>query len=216
VVFDVDGTLVDTNYFHTLAWWRAFREHGHVVPMARIHRLIGMGSDTLLEDVLGRPDAAVDEAYSRHYHDFKDEIVPFEGAADLLQAVADRGGAVVLATSAKPEDVDDLLESIGAPEGVIDHVTSSGDAEHSKPAPDIFQLAMEGACLDPDLVVVIGDSVWDVEAAAKAGVPCVGVLTGGISEAELRDAGAVAVYPAVADLMADLGDGPLAVAFRSA
>src|SRR3954447_26576779 len=210
VVFDVDGTLVDTNWFHTVSWWRAFRRHRPVVPMADLHRLIGMGSGRLIGEVLGRSDDEINDAYSEEYHGFSDEIVAFDGAAELLGAIAQRGAAVALATSAKPEDVDTMLDRIGAAEGVIAHVTSSGDADESKPSPEIFQLAVEGAGIDPARAVVVGDTLWDVEAATQAGLHCVGVRSGGISEAELRDAGAIAVYDNVGHLLTDLDSSPLA------
>jgi HAD superfamily hydrolase (TIGR01509 family) len=210
VIFDVDGTLVDTNWFHTLAWWQAFRARGHLVPMARIHRLIGMGSSRLIAEVLGHEDDEIDDEYSVHYHRLSDDMVAFDGAADLLGTLHRRGIRVVLATSAKPEDVDAMVDTIGAADGVIAHITSSGDADESKPAPEIFQVAMEGGGVDPARSVAVGDTVWDVEASAKAGLPCVGVLTGGISEQELRAAGAVAVYESVTDLLAQLDDSPLA------
>ena len=213
VVFDVDGTLLDTNWFHTVSWWRAFRRHGHVVPMADLHRLIGMGSGRLISEVLGRDDDEINDAYSEEYHRFADEIVAFDGAAELLGAVARRGAAVALATSAKPEDLDTMLERIGADEGVITHVTSSGDADESKPSPEIFQLAVEGADIDPVRAVVVGDTVWDVQAATNAGLRGVGVRSGGIAEAELREAGALAVYDDVGHLLKSLDSSPLAQLF---
>jgi HAD superfamily hydrolase (TIGR01509 family) len=215
VVFDVDGTLVDTNWFHAVSWWRAFRRHGHVVPMADLHRLIGMGSGRLITEILGRDDDAINDTYSDEYHRFSDEIVAFDAAADLLRMIARGGAAVALATSAKPEDVDTMLDRFGAGDGVICHVTSSGDADESKPAPDIFQLAVEGAGIDASQAIVVGDTVWDVQAATKAGLPCICVTSGGIAEAELRDAGAIAVYDNVRHLLTDLDASPIASLLHS-
>jgi HAD superfamily hydrolase (TIGR01509 family) len=212
VIFDVDGTLVDTNYLHAVTWWEAFRQHGHHVPMARIHRAIGMGSDKLLDHVLPEDrdrtaDDGIRAAHRYLYGEFWTRLCPFEGAAELLRACGTRGRKVVLASSASEPEMEALRAALDA-EDAITAVTSSGDVEESKPAPDIVQVALDRAGVSPDRAVFVGDTVWDVKACEKAGVPCIGVLTGGISHHELTEAGAIAVYDSVADLLRRL-DGSL-------
>ena len=209
VLFDIDGTLVDNTYLHTLAWARAFAEAGEQPSMAALHRLVGMAGPGFIEAVLGRPSPEISDGHSRHIAALEGDMHAFPGAADLLRAVADRGLLVVLATSAKPQEVEARLRLVDA-EDAIDHVTSSGDADEGKPAPDIFQAAMDAVDLAPERTIAVGDSVWDVEAAENAGLHCIGVESGGFSEAELREAGAVAVYTDVADLLAHLDDSPIA------
>ena len=203
ILLDLDGTLVDSNYFHTEAWFRALSGAGHVVPMARIHRLVGMGADQLLEELLGEHDEAVEEAWQREFVKVRDDIPPLPGAADLARAAKERGATVVLATSGQPDDVDALRRTLGADEW-IDAAVNSSEVESSKPAPDIFVRALEVAGADPSDAVVVGDTVWDVKAASACDVPCVAVTCGGISRAELEDAGAVAVFRDPAELVGDL------------
>jgi len=212
VLFDIDGTLVDTNWFHTVSWWRAFRDVGEDVPMSRIHPLIGMGSDQLVERLIGHDSEEATEAHSKRYEPFKDEITAFPKAAELLKEVAKRGALVILATSSNEEDVERLQEAVGAGDAV-DHVISKGDVEASKPAPDIFEAALEQMDLDPDRTMVVGDTAWDVRAAKELGLPTVGVLTGGATKEQLEDEGAVAVYADVAELLDQLDDSPIAKLF---
>jgi len=205
-LFDVDGTLVDTNYLHTVAWWEAFARAGHDVPMASIHRAIGMGSDRLLDALLpaGR-DREADEiikiAHSALYQVYWPQIRALPGAADLLRACHDAGLRVVLASSADPRELDVLREALDAEEA-IDAATSAGDVDSSKPAPDLVHVALDQAGTSPAQTVFVGDSVWDARACQKAGVPCIGVLSGGTSREELLSAGAVAVYGDPAGLLA--------------
>ena len=208
ILVDVDGTLVDTNYFHTVAWWRAFQEVGEDVPMSRIHPLIGMGSDQLVERAIGRESDDASDAHSRHYEPFKDELKAFPGAAELLSELDRRGGRVVLATSSDEEDLERLREAVGADDAIEDAV-SKGDVEHSKPSPDIFGAALEKFDLEPARCLVVGDTIWDVEAAGKLDLKVVCVLTGGSTRAQLEEAGAVAVYEDVAELLAGLDSSPL-------
>jgi HAD superfamily hydrolase (TIGR01509 family) len=209
VIFDVDGTLVDTNYLHVMAWRRVFLEQGEPeITSARIHRLVGMGTDELLETLFGRPRPALKPKRARHFEALKAEIRAFPRAGDLLRAVHDRGIRVVLATSAEKSDLEALLEAIDA-DDAIDAVTSAGEVEQAKPAPDLFCVALEEAGTAPEGTVVVGDTVWDVKAAARAGLPCVTVNSGGISRAELEAAGAMAVYEDVAALLDDLDQSPL-------
>jgi HAD superfamily hydrolase (TIGR01509 family) len=206
-VVDVDGTLVDSSYLVTVAWARALAENGHTVPMARIHRLIGMSGSRLVEELLGRAEPPVLEAHQRHYEPLRREVRRLPGAADLLRSLAGRGIAVVLATSAKPEELDDLLRVLDA-DDAIHEVVCARDVERSKPDPDPFARALEAAGVGPERAVALGDSVWDVEAARRCELRCVGVTTGGISEQELRDAGAVAVFADAGALAAGLDESP--------
>ena len=208
VLFDIDGTLVDTSYLHTIAWFRALDRIGERVAMAAIHRRIGMGSDKLLPDLIGREDQEADDLHGQFYEELHGEVRALPAAGDLLREVKRRGGQVVLATSAKERDLKVLLGAIDAHDA-IDHVTSSDDVDASKPSPDIFAVALEAAGLDRERTMVVGDTGWDVEAAGRCGLPCVAVLTGGWSTAELDAAGAVAVYDDVAALLDDIGNSPL-------
>ena len=214
VLFDVDGTLVDTTYLHTVAWWEALRREDREVPMAEIHRAIGMGSDMLLDHLLGteRDRGADDDLATAHdvlYGSWWERLRPLPGAAELLRAVAARGPAVVLASSAKAGELAILRRVVDA-DDVVTAATSSSDAEKSKPAPDILQAALDRSGVDPRRAVFVGDSVWDVEAAAKLDIPCIGLTCGGTSAAELSQAGAVATYEDPADLLAHLDDSAIA------
>ncbi|ONH28735.1 HAD family hydrolase [Pseudofrankia asymbiotica] len=212
VLLDIDGTLVDTNYFHALAWYRAFRQEGHPVTVTDLHRRIGMGSDQMLDAVLPDRDRGRDDvlqaAHTEHYAAFFGLIRPLPGARDLLRHLRRSGAQVVLATSAPPEELRVLRRSLAA-EDALTAVTSSADAENAKPEPDILAAALDAAGVGAEEAVMVGDSRWDVLAASKAGLACVGVLTGGISRAELDDAGAVAVYRDPADLLDHLDDSPV-------
>jgi HAD superfamily hydrolase (TIGR01509 family) len=199
VLFDIDGTLADTNYLHVLAWWRAFREAGEDVAAARIHRMIGAGSGVLLRELIGDERDDVKDGWRRHYDRLKPEVSAIPGAADLLREVSRRGAAVVLATSSPEEDLDRLLEVLGA-DGAIAATTSAGDVDEAKPEPDLLDVALDKVGVAAADAIMVGDSVWDVEAAKRAGLRCIGVLTGGFSAAELEEAGAVAVYDDVRQL----------------
>jgi HAD superfamily hydrolase (TIGR01509 family) len=220
VLFDIDGTLVDSTFLHVHAWQRAFAELADELPTPvdgwRVHRGIGMGSSLLLADLLGEAadrlgDRAKD-AHARHYAALADLQRPFTGARDLVRAVSERGARTVLATSAVPDELGPLLDVLDLSD-VLDGVTSDKDVEAAKPEPDLVHAALEKADVPPGRAVMVGDTGWDVEAAARAGVACVAVLTGGVSEAELREAGAAAVYRDVAALLADLDASPLALAW---
>lgn len=214
VLFDVDGTLVDTNYLHAVTWWQAFAQHGHAVPMADVHRAIGMGSDKLLDRVLppGRDrsaDDAVRAAHTALYAQYWSRLRPFDGAADLLRACARRGSRVVLASSAAEPELRALRAALGADEA-IHAATSASEVERSKPSPDLVRLALDRAGTPAARAVFVGDTRWDVEAAGRAGMPCVCVLTGGWARAELAEAGAAAVYAGPRELLEDLDGSPLA------
>lgn len=208
VLFDIDGTLTDTNYLHVLAWRRAFLDADLDVSCASIHRVIGMGSGLLMEELVGEARDDVKEAWRRHFDELRPEARAFPGAADLLAEVARRGATVVLASSSEEDDVEVLVEAIGAGDAV-GLVISGGDVEAAKPSPEVFQVAMERADAHPSSTVAVGDTVWDVTSADKAGIGCVGVCSGGITAGELCDAGAVAVYRDVAELADQLGETPI-------
>jgi phosphoglycolate phosphatase-like HAD superfamily hydrolase len=213
VLFDVDGTLVDSNYQHTLAWWQAFRRFGHDVPMAEIHRAIGMGGDKLVAHLLGEDrdadqDAELDATHGAVFSTFWPGLRSFEGAAELVRRCADDGLTVVLASSASKQELGVLRGIIDADEA-ISAATSSSDAENSKPSPDILRAALEAGGLEATDAVFVGDSVWDVLAASDLEIPTIGLASGGTSEAELRDAGAVEVYKDIRALLDAFDDGAL-------
>ena len=209
MLFDVDGTLVDTNYLHTLAWSRAFRDVGAWAPMNAIHRLVGMGGDQLVPRLLGEGVPGASDARARRYNELLDEVRSFPGAADLLRTLHDAGVAVVLATSSPPDELHAAVRLLDVTDAV-DAVMTKEDVEEPKPAPDLFLAAMEAAMIDPARALVVGDSVWDVQAARAAGLGCVGVETGGFSQHELSEAGALHVYQDVREVGRQLLTGPLA------
>jgi HAD superfamily hydrolase (TIGR01549 family) len=208
VVLDVDGTLLDSNYHHTLAWGRAFEGVGVTVPLWRIHRHIGMGGDRLVPAVAGdeveeRCGDEVRDRWEKEYDELIDQTQLFEKARELLAALQEAGVAVALASSSIPQHAKHAFELLDA-ERLTDTATTAEDAEESKPHPELVDEALErvrsrSACL-------VGDSVWDVEAAQRAGVPAYAVLAGGYGRAELEQAGAVAVFDDVADLLEHLDD----------
>jgi HAD superfamily hydrolase (TIGR01549 family) len=210
-IVDIDGTLVDTNYHHALAWYRAFRRHGHVLQLWLIHRHMGMGGDQIVAALAG-DDAERSEgddiraAEKEIYMSLIEEVQPLAGARDLLLDLRRAGHPIVLASSAKPEEVDHYLDLLDARE-IVDAWTTSGDVEHTKPEPDLVVAALEKAGGGPG--VMIGDSVWDFRAAGRVGIETIGVLTGGFSEEELREAGASRVYRSVAELREGLAETPL-------
>ena len=203
VIFDVDGTLVDSTYIHVMAWHLVFTEYDVVVPMRRLHQLIGMGAEMLVEEAAGRRIDGAADRHAAHYQELRDSVEPLAGALELLTAVHDRGLGVVLASSAKRDDVDDAISRLGAA-GVIDSSTAVDDAQEAKPAPDILQAALDQGDLDAQRTVAVGDSIWDVEAASRLGLPTIAFLSGGVPEADLRGAGAVEVYDGPAHLLAEL------------
>lgn len=198
VLFDVDGTLVDSNYLHVLAWWQAFRQEGLDVPMAEIHRHVGMGAGKLIAELLGEhrnrdQDSRIKSSHGAVFSTYWPALRQLPGAGDLVRRCSAAGLAVVLASSAEETELKVLRKVIDA-DSAIDAATSSADAEHSKPAPDILQAALEAAGLEARNAVFVGDAVWDVVAARELGIPCIGVECGGTSAATLKEAGAVAVY----------------------
>jgi HAD superfamily hydrolase (TIGR01509 family) len=212
-VLDIDGTLVDTNYHHAIAWFRAFAHHGLILPIWRIHRHIGMGGDQVVtalcgEDVEAQLGDDIRDAEGDEYARLIGEVRTMEGSRELIVSLKDRGHLVVLASSAKEDEVEAYLDLLDARE-IADAWTTSADVESTKPAPDLVHAAMARVDSDPADAVMVGDTPWDVKAAAGAEVATLAVVTGGFSEAELREAGAAAVYESVADLQEQLDDTPL-------
>jgi len=217
-LFDVDGTLVDSNYLHVAAWSEALAQAGRDVPMAEIHSVMGMGSGQLLDALLPASrdrgaDDVVRAAHSALYATYRSRLRPFARAADLLRACKSAGLRVVLASSAEPAELARLRDALKA-DDVIDEVVSGPDAAATKPAPDLVQVALDRIGVGPGQAVFVGDSVWDVRACQRAGVRCIGVRSGGISATDLLDAGAVAVYADPADLLESTA-GDLAAAVAS-
>jgi HAD superfamily hydrolase (TIGR01549 family) len=203
VVLDVDGTLVDTNYLHTVAWLRAFRAAGRQVPAWRIHRAIGMGGDRLVaavagDDVEHQDGDRIRDLWEQEYDGLLDEVAVFDGAVDLLEALRSRGLRIVLASSGIQRHTERAIELLDA-DRLADAWTTSDDAESSKPDPELIEVAV--AKVDGSSALLVGDSRWDVEAATHAGVPTVALLTGGSSRAELDDAGAAWVFEGPADFL---------------
>jgi HAD superfamily hydrolase (TIGR01549 family) len=213
-VLDIDGTLIDSTYHHALAWYRALRSVGETFPVWRLHRLVGMGGDQFLtalggEDLEARVGERAREEQGRQVDEVIAQMQPLPGAHDLLVAIKERGHRLVLASSGEQRHVELYLDKLDARD-VVDDWTSSADVEASKPAPDLLQVALQkvGAPLDAPSVMV-GDSVWDVVAAKKAGMPAIALRSGGFGDDELDEAGAVAVYDHPGDLLTALDDTPL-------
>ena len=212
-VLDIDGTLVDTNYHHAIAWFRAFAQHGIVLPIWRIHRHIGMGGDQVVTALCGENVEVqlgddIRDAEGKQYAGLIGEVRTMEGSRELIASLKDRGHVVVLASSAKEDEVNAYLDLLDARD-LADGWTSSADVESTKPAPDLVHAAMSRVGSDPADAMMVGDTPWDVKAAGAADVPTLAVVTGGFSEAELREAGAAAVYESVADLRCRLDETPL-------
>lgn len=212
-VLDIDGTLVDTNYHHALAWYRAFRQHEIVLPIWRIHRHIGMGGDQLVaaltddrtEDEQGDDIRAAEKTL---YFQFIEEVEPMDGARELIERLGQRGHKVVLASSAKEDEVEHYLDLLDARQ-LADAWTTSADVESTKPAPDLVSSALERVDGSADDAVMVGDTPWDVEAAGKLSVPTLAVRTGGFGVDELREAGAADVFESVIELCQKLDQTPL-------
>ena len=213
VLLDVDGTLVDTNYLHVIAWWESFLARGHEVSCFDVHRAIGRGSDDLVRTLLGHDDDAVVDGHAERWAPLRARMVPFHGARDLVRTCAERGLRVVLATSGAPEDVEDFRRVLDV-DAHVHAVVNSGDVAQSKPAPDVVRAALEAAGVPAERAVMVGDTVYDVRAARAAGVGCVALLGGGIGETELRQEDPAAVYGNTAELLAALDDSPVGALLR--
>jgi HAD superfamily hydrolase (TIGR01509 family) len=210
-ILDVDGTLVDTNYQHALAWYRALRQSDVIVPIWKIHRAIGMGGDQLLPHLIGEERTEelgedVRAAEGVLYKDMIEECEPLEGAHQLIADLRERGKTVILASSAKGSDIEHYLDLLDARELANDW-TMSDDVEQTKPEPDLVKAAMEKAGTED--AVMVGDTTWDIEAAKRAGIETIAVMTGGFSADELRDAGAAQVFESIEELRRRIGDTAL-------
>jgi HAD superfamily hydrolase (TIGR01509 family) len=213
-ILDIDGTLVDTNYHHAIAWFRAFRRHGIVLPVWSVHRHMGMGGDQVVRELTSELTEhelgdEIRAAEKTNYLELIDEVEAMEGARELIEELKRRGHAVVLASSAKPDEVDHYLDLLDARE-LADSWTTSADVEATKPEPDLVRAALERAGAAASDAVMVGDTPWDVLAARKANVPTIAVRTGGFGAEELREAGAVALFESVAELLSKLDETGLA------
>jgi HAD superfamily hydrolase (TIGR01509 family) len=200
VLLDIDGTLVDTNHLHVIAWARAFARRGHEVAMHRIHRRVGMGGDQLVAELIGEDDPAVAEAWAEEFHHLWPEVRVLPGARDLVVALHELDLAVVLASSSPAGDVASFRRLLDVDDALAG-ATSAGDAEASKPDPGIFQAAMDRFGLDPAATVAIGDAVWDARAASRAGIGFLGVESGGTDRHVLEREGARLVVEDAAGLV---------------
>ena len=210
-ILDIDGTLVDTNYQHALAWYHAFRQQELIVPIWKIHRAIGMGGDQLIPHLIGEEKAeehgdALKAAEDPLYLTMIEQVEPFEGAHDLIVELKERGHTVILASSAKGKDLDHYLDLLDARD-IVDGWTTSDDVEETKPQPDLVNAALKKAGTDSG--VMVGDTTWDIEAAKKAGQETIAVLTGGFGADELKEAGAIAVFESIGELRERIGETPL-------
>jgi phosphoglycolate phosphatase-like HAD superfamily hydrolase len=200
VILDVDGTLIDSNYQHVLAWVEAFRAHGHLIPAWSIHRHVGMGGDQLIEAVAGAEVEEADGDVIRDAHDavyvehHLADVRPFDDAVEFLRRLRAERRRVVLASSANERELDRYRELLDA-DGLTDGATSAGDVDRTKPAPDLVRAARDLG--GGGQAVMVGDSVWDCVAAEPLSIPVVGVLTGGFGADELRAAGARTVVPSL-------------------
>jgi HAD superfamily hydrolase (TIGR01509 family) len=213
-IVDVDGTLVDTNYQHTIAWYRAFRHHGVTLPMWRIHRHIGMGGDQIVPALAGEEFAEergedVRDTEKECYRELIDEVEPLPGARALLERLKGDGHTIVLASSAKEEELEDYLDMLDARD-LADAWTMSADVEATKPEPDLVRAALDKGEASAADAVMVGDSTFDCEAAERAGVRSVAVLSGGFAVQELRESGALAVFDSVEELLDRIDETPFA------
>lgn len=214
-LLDIDGTLVDSNYEHVRAWYRAFRKHGITIPEAWIHRSVGMGGDKLIPHLLhiDEDDPFVRAVAGLHDAIFKDQYIegiqPLPGVAAFIDRLVDAGYPIALASSAKAGELEHYVALLHL-EGCLAATVSKADVEQTKPSPEIFAIACQKLGISPDQAIAVGDSVWDVEAAKRLGLRLVGVCTGGFGRAELREAGAVAIYDDLPDLLAQWAGSPFA------
>ena len=213
-VLDIDGTLVDTNYHHAIAWYRAFRQQGIVLPLWLIHRHIGMGGDQMVgaltdEQTEQEKGDEIRSAEKALYMQLIDEVETMPGSRELIEDLKRRGHSVVLASSAKEDEVEKYLDLLDARD-LADAWTTSADVEATKPEPDLVRAALDRAHGAGDGAVMVGDTTWDIHAARKASVPTIAVRTGGFGADELREAGAIAVFESVQELCEKLDHTPLA------
>jgi HAD superfamily hydrolase (TIGR01549 family) len=211
-ILDIDGTLVDTNYQHAIAWYHAFRQNGIVLPIWKIHRAIGMGGDQFVPHLIGEERAEelgddIRAAEKPLYLTMIETVEPFDGAREFVVDLEESGHTVVLASSAKADELDHYLDLLGVRD-VVDAWTSSADVEQTKPEPDLVHAALDKAGTD-DEAVMVGDTTWDIEAARKAGIDTIAVMTGGFGADELHEAGALGVYDSIDELRSKIAETPL-------
>ncbi|MBB4986825.1 MULTISPECIES: HAD family hydrolase [Streptomyces] len=211
-LFDIDGTLVDTNHLHVVAWWEAFRQGGHQVPTHAVHRALGLPGEQLIDQLLGpsrdrSEDARLSAAHDTLYGTFFPRLQAFDRAGELLRTLADDDWKIVLVTSAKDRELTALLRALDADDALTDTATAD-DVEEGKPAPDPLRHALSLVGVPEDRAVFVGDSVWDMKAAHRAHMASAGLLSGGIPRADLTEAGAAAVFDDPADLLARLHTSP--------
>ena len=213
ILFDIDGTLIDSNDAHVEAWHRAFLAAGHVFSRTQIHAQVGKGGDnlvpSLLPDLPAEQQERLAEAEGEIYKgEFMRRVDPFDGAREVLKNLADRGHILVLASSASRAEVDYYIDLLDA-DGVISGSTSKDDVPHSKPCPDIFEAALRLTGQPADNAIVIGDTPYDVLAARRAHIPSIAVLSGGFARDELEQCGPIVIYDDVRDLERDYDRSPL-------
>ena len=213
VLFDVDGTLVDSNEAHVDSWAVAFREAGHPQEVDDIRQQIGKGGDLLVPSLFPQANEAqrkaISDAHGRHFKSaYLDHVKPFPDARALLERVKQSGRTIILASSAKKDEVEHYVRLLEA-EDLIDAVTSIDDVDASKPEPDVFEAALDKAGIGPDAAIVVGDTIYDVDAARRVGIATVAVTSGPYDRAQLKDAGALAVFVDVGDLLAGFERSPL-------
>jgi HAD superfamily hydrolase (TIGR01509 family) len=213
VLFDIDGTLMDTNNLHVTAWVRAFRQGGYSIPPERITVEIGKGGDNLIPSILGEPQSKADEeeqqrisdGHGDEYMKLIDQARPFPAAANILALLHQRGIKIALATSAGDDEVKHYLGYLNADQNV-DEITTIADVKDSKPAPDVFAVALKKLGLEPSEAVAVGDTPYDISAARKIDLPCVAVVSGGFSRAQLEAAQPVAIFQNVSELQNHLDE----------
>jgi HAD superfamily hydrolase (TIGR01549 family) len=203
ILFDIDGTLVDSTYHHAIAWQRAFDRNDLPFPLWRIHRTVGMGGDKLVAEVAGddveeRLGDTLRDAWKEEYLKIKAEVFPLPGAADLVKKLASDGYLVALASSGEPQFADEALDDLDIRDDV-QVLKTSQDVDGSKPEPDLIDVTLDA--LGTRRAVMVGDTPYDVQSAERAGLACIALRSGGYSEAELVDAGAVLVVDAPEDLI---------------
>lgn len=215
ILFDVDGTLIDSNEAHVDSWAVAFRQAGHPQEVDAIRLQIGKGADQLIPAILPDTNAdrrkAIADAHGEHFKAaYLDFVRPFPDARALLERAKKAGFKVVLASSAKRAELEHYIDLLDA-KSLIDAMASADDADASKPEPDIFGAALDKATVETDAAIVVGDTIYDIEAARRAGIVAIGLTSGPFTRAQLKDAGAMAVFEDVADLLANFEHSPLTI-----
>jgi HAD superfamily hydrolase (TIGR01509 family) len=210
VIFDVDGTLVDNAYFNVVAWARACHDFNVPIDCARLHSLIGMGGDQLTQQLVGHQLRELDAAQGRYMQEFIAEVKPLGGGGDLIHTLDRRGMHVGIATSGAADTAKTYLRRVLDELSIVDSIVTRDDIEATKPAPDLIAVALQRSGVSPESALMIGDTRWDVEAAARCGVRTIALRSGGRSDAELRRAGAIAVYENVGELLENIASSPLA------